>query len=240
MTKIVRLILVSVLFFLTSNSWAQDDRINLFPITDVGPDYPSEAIIQGTEGWVLVSFDVSSVGFVSNINVRNSEPRFTFDEAAIEAARQLRFSPYIENGVARDVSALEYLFKFELSESPELVVPRNEISLNDASQNSRTNQRNPSITQIANENMLPTSTVTPSYPEDAENQNLGGWVLLRFTVTEQGTVQNPIVEDSEPQGVFDGSAIQAIREFRYEPQTSNGILIEKLNVFHMFKFRPST
>ena len=178
-------------FLLASFTWAQDQQVQIFPITDVAPDYPSEAIIREVEGWVLVSFDVSSEGSVSNINVRDSQPMVTFDQAAIEAAEEFRFNPYIENGVAKDVSGIEYIFRFELSESAEMEVPNIEISLNDAAVKSRIPralQRRPSITQIANEEMIPVSTTAPSYPVEAQNEKIGGWVLLRFSLTDEGAV----------------------------------------------------
>jgi TonB family protein len=229
-------------FLLASFTWAQDQQVQIFPITDVAPDYPREAIIREVEGWVLVSFDVSSEGSVSNINVRDSQPMVTFDQAAIEAAEEFRFNPYIENGVAKDVSGIEYIFRFELSESAEMEVPNIEISLNDAAVKSRIPralQRRPSITQIANEEMIPVSTTAPSYPVEAQNEKIGGWVLLRFSLTDEGAVLDPTVEDSEPAGVFDESALRAIKEFQYEPWKTSEGTFDRLNVFHLFKFRPA-
>ena len=69
--------------------------------------------------------------------------------------------------------------------------------------------------------------------------NTPSGALLRFIVSERGTVVDPEVIDSEPAGVFDETAIQAIRQFEYEPKTMNGRVISTPNVFHMFKFRPS-
>ena len=239
----MRIVFLLLSFLLMSLTWAQDQRVQIFPITDVTPDYPSEAIVQEVEGWVLVSFDVSAVGSVSNISVRDSEPRLTFDHAAIEAAGRFRFDPHIENGKAKDVSGVEYIFRFELSESEVLEVLNAEISLDDAALKSRipqTRQRSPSITQIANEEMIPISSIAPIYPTEALNQNIGGWVLLRFSLTDEGAVLDPTVTDSEPAGVFDESAVRAIREFHYAPRNSGEGTFDRLNVFHLFKFRPAT
>lgn len=238
-----QLTFVYVLLLLASFVRAQEEQINLFPITDVAPEYPTEAIVREIEGWVLVSFDVSALGAVSNIEVRDSEPRLTFDDSAINAANKFRFKPYIEDGIARDVAGIEYVFKFSLSESPESVAPGNEISLNEAARNlaraPRLNQRGPSISQIANESMLPIATVIPIYPEDALNQSIGGWVLVRFEVSDLGKVLSPRVEESEPPNVFDDSAINAITEFEYAPYDPAEGTFDRLNVFHLFKFRPS-
>ena len=230
-------------FLLASFTWAQDQQVQIFPITDVVPDYPTQAIIQEVEGWVLVSFDVSTVGSVSNISVRDSEPRITFDQAAIEATRRFRFDPHIENGTAKDVKGVEYIFRFELSESEVSDVLNAEMPLSDAALKSRTpttRQRRPSITQIANEEMIPISAVAPSYPIEALNQKIGGWVLLRFSLTDEGVVLDPTVADSEPPGIFDESAVHAIREFQYEPWKPGDETFDRLSVFHLFKFRPAT
>ena len=237
-----QLTFIHALLFLAFFAHAQEEKINLFPITDVAPEYPTEAIVREIEGWVLVSFDVSAVGTVSNIVVRNSEPRLTFDDSAISAASKFRFKPYMEDGIAQDVTGIEYIFKFGLSKSPESVAPYNEISLNEAARNlaraPRLNQRRPSISQIANESMLPTATVLPMYPDEALNQNVGGWVLVRFEVTDQGKVRNPSVEDSEPPYIFDATAINAISEFEYAPYDPMEGAFDRFNVFHLFKFRP--
>ena len=240
-TKKKQLTFITMLLIFASLAHPQDEKIILFPITDVVPGYPTEAIIREVEGWVLVSFDVSALGTVSNIEVSDSEPRFTFDESAINAARNFLFKPHIENGIARDVTGIEYLFRFLLSETPESVAPGNEIALNEAARNltraPRLNQRRPTISQISNESMLPITTVIPIYPEEALNEKIGGWVLLRFEVTDQGKVLNPSVEKSEPENVFDDSAIKAITDFEYAAYDPTEAIFERLDVFHLFKFR---
>ena len=240
---ISKTILTCLLLFFAAINLAQEQQVQLFPITDAGPEYPKEAIIQELEGWVLVSLDVSATGAISNIRVSDSEPRFTFDQAAVDAARRLQFEPYTENGIARDVEGIQYIFRFELSEISELETPSEALSLNDAALASRApaiNQRKPSITQIANEDMIPVLSVTPEYPAEAQEQSIGGWVLLRFSISDDGDVLDPIVEDSEPADVFDGTSLDAIRQFKYEAWSPEEGIYDRLNVFHLIKFRPST
>ena len=43
-----------------------------------------------------------------------------------------------------------------------------------------------------------------------------------FTITETGTVRDVEVVDSEPQGVFDSAATQAVSSWRYQPRLANG------------------
>jgi protein TonB len=49
-----------------------------------------------------------------------------------------------------------------------------------------------------------------------------GYVLLRFIVTEQGTVADPEIIQSEPPGVFDRAAIRSVLRWKYQPQLANG------------------
>jgi len=62
----------------------------------------------------------------------------------------------------------------------------------------------------------------PVYPVPARQNRVEGWVELMFTITETGTVRDVEVVDSEPQGVFDSAATQAVGSWRYQPRFANG------------------
>jgi protein TonB len=47
-------------------------------------------------------------------------------------------------------------------------------------------------------------------------------VSLEFTVTETGEIRDILVTDSEPSGVFDASAMDAVSQWRYLPRISHG------------------
>jgi protein TonB len=64
------------------------------------------------------------------------------------------------------------------------------------------------------------------YPSRAIRERLGGWVDVEFTITPEGAVRNIIVLRAEPRNVFENSAIQALRRWRYEPVKENGKAIE--------------
>ena len=49
---------------------------------------------------------------------------------------------------------------------------------------------------------LPIVKVAPVYPRRAQSRGIEGWVLLSFTVTETGSVIDPVVIDAEPQGLL--------------------------------------
>lgn len=65
-----------------------------------------------------------------------------------------------------------------------------------------------------------TYTITPTWPQSAAA--VEGWVLLRFTLLPNGTVSDVEVKESEPQGVFDASAVEALRQWKFEPVERDG------------------
>ncbi len=69
--------------------------------------------------------------------------------------------------------------------------------------------------------------IRPAYPSSALRQGQEGWVELSFTIQPDGTVANPIVEDSTGVAAFERAAIAAILKTRYEPATWQGQPIEQ-------------
>jgi protein TonB len=70
--------------------------------------------------------------------------------------------------------------------------------------------------------LTPLVRVPPEYPLSALSRGTEGYVVLRFTVTESGSVIDPEVLRSEPPGVFDRAALRAVVRFKYQPQFANG------------------
>lgn len=59
--------------------------------------------------------------------------------------------------------------------------------------------------------------VEPAMPKRAIEMNQEGWVCLGFDVDEDGNVENSGVLASSPEGLYDQSALTAIRQWRYVP-----------------------
>ena len=70
--------------------------------------------------------------------------------------------------------------------------------------------------------LTPLVRVPPEYPMSALRSETEGFVVLKFTVTETGSVINPVVLRSSPPGVFDRAAMRAVVRFKYQPQFANG------------------
>lgn len=70
------------------------------PKRRVAPEYPSRARAKGIQGVVYVSLLVGADGTVRDARVASAEPAGVFEQAALAAARQWEFQPYMYEGRA--------------------------------------------------------------------------------------------------------------------------------------------
>ena len=78
--------------------------------------YPSASREAKVEGSVLVSYDVSEEGEVSNIRVVSSTPNDVFDQAAIDFVSTWRFQPQKRDGVPETVENIQSRISFTLQD----------------------------------------------------------------------------------------------------------------------------
>ena len=64
--------------------------------------------------------------------------------------------------------------------------------------------------------------VEPEYPRQALLDGVEGYVILRFIINEQGSVEQPKVIEAKPKGVFDDSALTAAKQDKYIPKYVDG------------------
>lgn len=75
------------------------------------------------------------------------------------------------------------------------------------------------------EEYLPLVKAAPIYPPEAVAIGLEGYVIVEFTVNEEGRVEDLfIVESSSP--LFEQAALDAAREFEYKPRMINGVPVK--------------
>ena len=68
-----------------------------------------------------------------------------------------------------------------------------------------------------------TKRIEPVYPELAKRARVSGFVILQVTVDEEGNVSQINMLRGHP--LFDDSAVQAVREWKYSPTLLNGKLV---------------
>ena len=84
--------------------------------------------------------------------------------------------------------------------------------------------------------VLPLVRVNPDYPPRAIITNTEGWVQVQFSVTETGSVRDPVVIASEPGTIFDDAALKAIARWRYNPRVESGVAVERVGLQTIVRF----
>jgi protein TonB len=62
----------------------------------------------------------------------------------------------------------------------------------------------------------------PTYPPSAASRNIKGWVVVEFTVSKSGRVEDPRIVASEPDGIFDKAVLKAVKGWKYKPAMLGG------------------
>jgi len=66
----------------------------------------------------------------------------------------------------------------------------------------------------------------PTYPRNAIRLGREGYVLIEFDVDSDGSVLDPYVLESEPTGVFERSAIKAVRKWLFSPPSYKDVSVK--------------
>lgn len=68
----------------------------------------------------------------------------------------------------------------------------------------------------------PLARLTPMYPPRARLRRIEGDVVVEFVVTPQGSVSAAEVVYAQPPDMFDQTALQAVKHWRFEPGVKDG------------------
>lgn len=69
------------------------------------------------------------------------------------------------------------------------------------------------------------NTAPARYPRRASDRGISGWVEVTFTVTESGNTADIVVVNTDPNDIFNESAIRAVEQWTFEPREFRGRLI---------------
>jgi protein TonB len=84
--------------------------------------------------------------------------------------------------------------------------------------------------------MVPIVRVEPQFPKRAAEREIQGWVVVEFTVTADGNVEDAFIVDAEPVGYFERASLKAVNKFRYKPRVVDGVARDVPNVRTRFSF----
>ena len=85
--------------------------------------------------------------------------------------------------------------------------------------------------------LIPLFVVQPIYPLSAVMREIDGFVIVKFSVRENGTVANPTIVQSEPEVLCDDAALSAASRFKFKPREVGGEKIRADHVQMKFSFR---
>jgi TonB family protein len=86
-------------------------------------------------------------------------------------------------------------------------------------------QRNVAAQVVQAKTLKRVREVPPVYPREAERLRLSGWVDVEFTIAPDGTTQDLLVRNAEPQRMFDQAALDAVKRWRFEPVQRDGAAV---------------
>lgn len=88
-----------------------------------------------------------------------------------------------------------------------------------------------------NENGL-LGIVAPEYPVRAQQRRVDGWVLVSFSVNEEGKVdaESIVVVDSEPSGIFERTSIRSASQFEFQPRIVDGSEVGVSGLQYVFSY----
>ena len=90
--------------------------------------------------------------------------------------------------------------------------------------------------------------VQPVYPRRAQERGTEGYAIISFTITEQGTAENPVVVEgkcgdvNDPNvvmrdcSIFNNSSIRASAKLKYKPKIVDGNPVKVDNVLYRFRY----
>ena len=93
------------------------------------------------------------------------------------------------------------------------------------------------VQQLANQPLQLVNGSAPIYPAALKAESIGGQVTVQYDVTAQGRVVNARVVASEPLGLFDAAALQAVGSWRFKPQVREGDVEAVLGITSTLEFR---
>lgn len=84
------------------------------PIEMAKPEYPTQALAKGIEGWVEVIFSIDTQGNIINPRISGHSPSRIFDRSVLTALKNSRYRPLLLDGQPVVVQGVTELFRFNL------------------------------------------------------------------------------------------------------------------------------
>jgi periplasmic protein TonB len=78
--------------------------------------------------------------------------------------------------------------------------------------------------------LIPLVRIQPQYPRQALRDGISGYVRFELVINPDGTVKSARPIASQPRGVFESAAMQAILKWKFKPKVEDGKAMESKGV----------
>lgn len=182
------------------------------------PAYPIAAADKKLQGEVLVKFTVSETGSVDNPTLVSGDP--LLGQAAIEAAKEWKFKPFIKNGQPARVPA-SISFDFVYCDKTDGMTAHGSSAIAAIGTDS-IQQRGVQVVWIGEDlaRSLKIKEVKPEYPFMAKNGRIQGNVILSMLIGTDGTIRQVNIVSGHP--TLAQAAVDAVKQWRYKPYLLSG------------------
>jgi TonB family protein len=187
------------------------------------PIYPNTAERDKLQGKVLVKVVISESGEVESAEAISGE--LTFAQAAIYAAKQWKFKPYLKNDSPTKV-AMNLPFAFIYLDNPKAqspLVTTSESFWRDTPRDLITIRLSQEVAQ-----KMVSHRVEPVYPEIAKAPGIQGVVMIFVVIGKDGAIQDLHLMSGHP--LLAKAALDALKQWRYNPLLLDGQPIDAQTV----------
>ena len=176
----------------------------------VAPAYPPLAQQARVQGVVTLKAQIGSDGSIENLELVSGHPLLA--PAAIDAAKQWKYKPYLLNGQPVPVETeIQVDFKLAVDQQPAVAVPPATPNGMGQIYHVGAGVSAPSIV----------SARQPDYTDEANRARKEGKVVLSLVVDTTGHAQNLRVVTPLGYGL-DEKAIEAVKQWRFQPGMKDG------------------
>jgi len=203
------------------------------------PIYPPEALQAKLQGLVILTLQINPSGNVDNVSLMSGHPMLA--PAAIEAAKQWKYKPYLLNGqpvevettvrllftVSRDQGYAGFVADAPLDALPQSGIIGGVISSTAPAPPPGTPApalpHRIRVSSGVSTGLLKTK-VNPIYPPEARDQHIQGVVVLQVKIDKDGNVYDVALISGHP--LLAEAATDAVRQWKYRPYLLNGEPVE--------------
>ena len=181
------------------------------PLSKVEPEYPREALLNSIEGYVIIRFEIDESGSVANPRVLIAKPPNVFNESALTAVAQFKYTPTYVDGQPTPVKDGNIKFLYEIPDEESKSPGR---ALRDAASSTQARYS------------MRRHSLRPTHKLYTEGNLEDGSVIVEFDVNERGFVEQPNiyeVQDTRLTPEVTQRILDEVGFYRYTPFTINDV-----------------